>query len=230
MKKAVVVGATGAIGEHVVGQLLSSGRWNVTTVGRRPMTVPPEYKDTAKGELKQVNINMDKLAAEAGAEFQGADSVFCCLGTTRKAAGSAEDFIKVDYEYVKASAEAAKAAGCSHFSLVTAQGSNANLWANNWGMFHMLLYPQTKGRAEEAVKQQGFASALIYRPGLLNRGDKSRGIEKMMLRLSDGIPVAGVAKLMIAGAEEPNRPTVATYEMSEMLRALKEGRACRASK
>lgn len=31
-------------------------------------------------------------------------------------------------------------AGVSHFSLVTAQGANKNMWANDWGIFHGLLY------------------------------------------------------------------------------------------
>jgi hypothetical protein len=46
---------------------------------------------------------------------------------------------QVDFEYVKLSAEAAKAAGTvSHFSLVTAQGANPNLWVF-WGSVDALM-------------------------------------------------------------------------------------------
>jgi oxidoreductase len=60
--------------------------------------------------------------------------------------GSAEQFKKVDYEYVAKSAELAKKANVPHFSLVTAQGANANVWASDMKLFHGLLYTQTKGR------------------------------------------------------------------------------------
>jgi hypothetical protein len=53
-------------------------------------------------------------------------------GHTAQTAGSAEQFIKVDLEYVKLTAEAAKAGGTTrHFSLLTAQGANAGMWASH---------------------------------------------------------------------------------------------------
>lgn len=63
---------------------------------------------------------MDKME-EAAPHLQGAGVVFCCLGTTRKVAGSAEAFKKVDLEYVVRSAEESKKAGVGHFSLVTGE-------------------------------------------------------------------------------------------------------------
>jgi hypothetical protein len=36
-------------------------------------------------------------------------------------------------------------------------------------------------QAEEAVKSQGFVRAGIFRPGMLDRGDKARAIEKVTL-------------------------------------------------
>ncbi|KAJ9521547.1 hypothetical protein QJQ45_008844 [Haematococcus lacustris] len=85
-RKALVVGATGAVGEHVVGLLLISGAFTtVVTVGRRPACVPAQYKaEEFRGELQQVVVNMDHLEADAAAAFKDVDSVFCCLGTTRK--------------------------------------------------------------------------------------------------------------------------------------------------
>lgn len=66
----------------------------------------------------------------------------CCL----QVAGSADAFRKVDYDYVAKSAELAKKANVPHFSLVTAQGANGNVWASDIKLFHGLLYTQTKGR------------------------------------------------------------------------------------
>jgi hypothetical protein len=60
-------------------------------------------------------------------------------------AGTAEAFKKVDLQYVEAAAVASKAAGVKHFSLVTAQGANAKVWASDWAIVHPLLYTRTKG-------------------------------------------------------------------------------------
>ncbi len=54
-----------------------------------------------------------------------------CVCVCTQDAGSAEAFLKLEYDYVKSAIETAKAAGTQHFSLVSAVGANANLWANN---------------------------------------------------------------------------------------------------
>ncbi|KAL4424870.1 hypothetical protein ABPG77_002093 [Micractinium sp. CCAP 211/92] len=202
---AVVLGATGAVGREVLGQLLASPRWSsVTAVGRRAADAPAEYTSQPgynAAKLKQVVVDMDRLEEQAGGAFAGADSVFCCLGTTRAAAGSAEAFKKVDLHYVEAAAKAAAAAGVPHFSLVSAQGARAGLWASDLKPFHGLLYAKTKGLAEEAVKASGFAYATIMRPGLLERGQMARGLEKAVAKVWSSVPVSKVAAVMIADAE-----------------------------
>ncbi|KAL6763030.1 hypothetical protein V8C86DRAFT_2505908 [Haematococcus lacustris] len=222
-RKALVVGATGAVGEHVVGHLLVSGAFNtVVTVGRRPACVPAQYKaEEFRGELQQVVVNMDHLEAEAAPAFKDVDSVFCCLGTTRKVAGSAEQFLKVDVEYVKATAAAAKVAGAAHFALLTAAGANANVWANNWACFHPLLYAKAKGQAEEAVKAQGFASTAIYRPGLIDRGDKKREIEKVVATVLSSTACDKLAALMVKHAMADERPALVTYEAASIQSGIK---------
>ncbi|KAL4451875.1 hypothetical protein ABPG75_007537 [Micractinium tetrahymenae] len=196
---AVVLGATGAVGREVLGQLLVSPRWSSVTA-----EAPAQYKsqpgfDAAK--LKQVVVDMDRLEEQAGSAFAGADSVFCCLGTTRAAAGSAEAFKKVDLHYVEAAARAAAAAGVPHFSLVSAQGARAGLWASDLKPFHGLLYAKTKGLAEEAAKAAGFAYTTIMRPGLLERGELARGLEKVVAKVLSSVAVSKVAAVMIADAE-----------------------------
>ncbi len=63
-----------------------------------------------------------------------------------QAAGSAEAFRKVDLHYVEATARAAKAARVPHFSLVSAVGANAKIWASDLKPFHGLLYTKIKGQ------------------------------------------------------------------------------------
>lgn len=114
-------------------------------VHRREAELPPDLTPDQKAKLRQVVVNMDALAQQHEA-FASADAVFCALGTTRKAAGSAAAFKKVDFEYVAGGAQAAAAAGVRCFSLVSAQGANAGVWASDAAPFHALLYTQTKGK------------------------------------------------------------------------------------
>jgi oxidoreductase len=227
--KAVVVGGTGAVGREIVLQLLSSDKWtSVTTVGRRPLDAPsaaaestaanaralfsePGRAALAGKKLRHVDApDVTDLPAEA---FAGADAVFCALGTTRGDAGSAEAFLRVDLGGVRAAVAASKQASggkkpARFFGLVSASGANSALPAPHFVGLHPLLYSQTKGAAEDAVREAGFESASAYRPGLLSRGAKARAIEKV-LRLIPVVPriaVANVARVAVADAERALAP------------------------
>ena len=82
----------------------------------------------------------------------------CALGTTRAKAGSDAAFRAVDHDAVLAFARAAKAAGVTHFILVSSVGANPKA---------SLLYPRTKGEVEAALAAMGFARLDILQPGLL---------------------------------------------------------------
>ena len=130
----------------MLGQLLASPAWKeVVAIGRREAPVPEAYAQYPAGKLQQKVINMDNMEQEAAEAVRGADSVFCALGTTRKAAGSAEKFRRVDLDYVEGAAKLASAAKVPHFSLVSSQGANPNLWASTWSLTHSLYYAKIKG-------------------------------------------------------------------------------------
>lgn len=220
--KAVVIGGTGAIGIELVGQLLHSSAWSeVTTIGRREVVVAAAYQEYDAAKLAQKVVNMDDLADDAASAFDQTQTVFCTLGTTRKDAGSADQFKKVDLHYVQLAAQAAKHAGARHFSLCTARGANPNMWASDISLFHPLLYAKVKGQAEEAVKAQGFPTVSIFRPGALARGNKARGNEKWLSMLPiTTTPVKAVAQAMILDAEA-GRTGVHIYEEASIIQAAK---------
>jgi oxidoreductase len=93
-----------------------------------------------------------------------------------------------------------------------------------------------KGCAEEAVTKRSFAHASIFRPGMLDRGDKERTLEKLVGSVLPKTHVAAVARAMISVAErtasgvvDPS-PTPVVYETPDIkdvaaaaaLKALKE--------
>lgn len=158
-KMALVLGASGETGKEVVRQLVGSESYSqVTVITRRQLDLPYE-------KVQQKIVDFDQLDQFSSA-FSGVDTAFCCLGTTRAAAG-AEGFVKVDYDYVLQSAKLLHSNNCSDFHLLTSRGANKDSW---------FLYPSTKGKVEAAVAEVGFPRLSVYRPGLLlcERPDRPR--------------------------------------------------------
>lgn len=114
--RAVVVGATGAVGVAVVRRLLAAPRCAaVYALTRRPLegigpsprlhTLPVSLLQMLPGERGGGGSYDGAAAAAAGtakgamaAEFPAADAAFCCIGTTIKAAGSQAAFRAVDHD------------------------------------------------------------------------------------------------------------------------------------
>jgi oxidoreductase len=212
---ALVIGATGAVGQHVVTQLCDSSAWGqVTCLLRRPLELDEKYKKC----VVQKVVGSDAFEAALGdsTNYKGQKAVFCTLATTRDVAGTAENFYKIDHDYVKAAADAAAAGGVRHFSVVTVSGAKDG-WAPTSKIFHPFFYLKTKWDVEQSVIAANFASTAIFRPGLLNRGDKASGrmMEKFALKFMKSLPVEDVAKAMILKAEE-NLDGLHYYEDDEI--------------
>ncbi|MFL6021916.1 MAG: NAD-dependent epimerase/dehydratase family protein, partial [Marmoricola sp.] len=113
-RTALIAGATGLVGSHLLDQLLADPYWDaVVCVGRRPV-------DRTGEKLEQLIVSFPDIG-----EVPAADDVFSCLGTTIKLAGSQEAFRAVDHDAVVNLAAAAQAAGASQFLHVTALGASA---------------------------------------------------------------------------------------------------------
>ena len=107
------------------------------------------------------------------------DSIYICLGTTIKKAGSQSEFKKVDFDYCVSFAWIAWEAGATKISLVSSVG--ANPYTKNF-------YLKTKGEVEEEIKKIDFQVINIFRPSLLlGRRDESRFLEKIGQNLSSFI-------------------------------------------
>lgn len=193
---AVVLGATGATGRHVVNQLLLSNECrSVTALVRR--SKPIEYwgvNDTRK--LNQVEVDYESLTEDM---LFGFDAAFCCLGTTKATAGSAAAFRRVDYEYVVHAGELLHKGGTKYMSLVSSQGANSDSF---------LLYPMTKGEAENSLKELRFPVLAVCRPGLLfiseERPGRKRWLEwvaRTLLPYAFGIKTELLAKAMVFHCE-----------------------------
>ena len=149
-RTALVAGASGLVGSHVLHLLLEDPAYaRVTVLARREL--PLSHK-----KLQQQVVSFDRLAQIA--DFPRVHDVFCCLGTTMKQAGSPDAFRKVDYTYVVELARVAVRHRASQFLVVTAVGADPS---------SRILYSRVKGEAEEALRRLQFESIQIFRPSLL---------------------------------------------------------------
>ena len=150
MKKALILGATGLIGSHVVGGLLDHPSYEeirVVTRSRIPVDHP---------KLHQTVIDFDDLSDYE--DCFDVDELFICLGTTMKQAGSREAFYQVDFKYVVEAAKLAKKCHVPTVLVVSAMGADSD---------SMFFYSRVKGNMENELRNLGLHCLKIFQPSLL---------------------------------------------------------------
>ena len=197
-RTALVTGASGLVGGHLLDALLEDPRYTaVHSLGRRAL--PRQHP-----KLHQHTVDLTRLEEQP---LPAAEDAFCCLGTTIKKAGSQEAFRAVDHDAVLAFARAAKRAGAQRFLVVTALGANAR---------SRFFYNRVKGEVEEALRGVGFPSLVIAQPSLLlGERAESRPGEQVatvvsralapVLRFLEGRPIEArtVARALLTLAWQP---------------------------
>jgi uncharacterized protein YbjT (DUF2867 family) len=186
---ATIIGSTGLTGSFLVRQLLAdSAITKAISVSRKSLNISnSKLTEVLFTDLADLPSIQSKIRGEL---------YFCCLGTTIKAAGSKENFEKVDHDAVVAFAKIAKAHDATSFTFVSAMGANAN---------SMFFYNQVKGRTENDIKALGLRSLIIFRPALLlgPRAEFRLGerlATKMLVPLSRFLPTR-IQKSLITKAE-----------------------------
>jgi len=178
-RTALVAGASGLTGQYVMKALLRDSTYEkVHVLLRQPMAY-----DHPK--LSQHVFDF-KHFSEIAPLFE-VDDVFCCLGTTMKAAGSREKFVKVDYTYPIEMARLAIGHGVKRFVVMSSVGANAS--ASNF-------YLNTKGILEDSLRTFGLPHLIIIRPSILI-GDRRqhRPLESLFTLCMRAASVAMVGKL-----------------------------------
>lgn len=159
--KALVIGATGAIGKDLVEQLLQDD-----TFDRVDIFVRREVKISSDKIVVHV-VDFDR--PQLWADQLSGDVLFSCLGTTIKTAGSQQAQWKVDYTYQYEAALSARKNGVPIYVLVSSVGANAK---------SKVFYTKMKGALDDAVRELGFEGCFILRPPSLIRKGSDRFGEK----------------------------------------------------
>jgi uncharacterized protein YbjT (DUF2867 family) len=210
-RTALVAGATGLIGGHVLDLLLAEARWSrVVTVGRRA---------TGQQHAKLEQRVLDLGDLETVSDLPRVDDVFCCLGTTIKQAESQPAFRLVDHDFVVGLARAGLRAGATQFLLVSAIGADPE---------SRVFYSRVKGETEAAIRRLPYEAIQIFRPSLL-LGDRPEfrlgeriatlgapvmtGLLFGRLRRYRPIQAGTVARAMVTIAKDaPRGPNVYEYD------------------
>ncbi len=154
-KTAIVIGATGLVGSHVLKQLLEDVRYKTVKVFHRRSTGVEHSK------LEEHIVDFDNI--EEWKHRLTGDELYSALGTTIKQAGGQERQYTIDFTYQYETAKAAAENGVTKFSLVSSAGANAESRA---------FYTRLKGELDEAVKDLPFEVITILRPSFLD-GDRT---------------------------------------------------------
>lgn len=197
-RTALIAGASGLVGSHLLDVLLEDETWDrVISVGRR--TVDREHP-----KLEQLVVPFPEIG-----ELPAADDVFSCLGTTIKVAGSQEAFCAVDHDAVVALAEAGHRVGAHQFLHVTALGASAT---------SRIFYNRVKGETERDVAASGIPTTIAFRPSMIDghRPDANRPGETFGL-------VAMRAVGPFLGKFRPNRASDIALAMAREAKAGRTG-------
>jgi uncharacterized protein YbjT (DUF2867 family) len=147
-KHAVLVGASGLVGDRCLARLLDHPAYDrVTVLSRRPLAL-------SHAKLSVELVDFDGLQSLG----ERCDELFCCLGTTFKKAGSQQAFRRVDHDYPLALAKLGKAAGAQQFLLVSALGADAQ---------SSVFYSRVKGETERDIAAIGLPKVIFMRPSIL---------------------------------------------------------------
>jgi uncharacterized protein YbjT (DUF2867 family) len=149
-KTAMIIGATGLIGRHLVDELLASAHFsNVVALTRKPLVIDCE-------KFKNHVVDFEHLADVS--DLFAADVLFSCLGTTKQQVGSIQAQRRVDLDYQYDAASIARQQGIHEYFLVSSSGANAKSSS---------AYLKMKGELEEKILALNFPRSVIFRPSLL---------------------------------------------------------------
>lgn len=189
-KTALLLGATGLVGRHLLEQLLDDARYEtVVALTRRPL-------DLQHPKLRQEIIDFDHPDP---AKIKG-DDLFCALGTTLRKAGSKEAQYRIDCTYPFEIGRIGRENGVQQYLLVSSIGADAQ--SSNF-------YLRTKGDLEKKLKALHFKTFVAARPSfLLGHREEFRLGEKVGIILAQafwflipkkyrGIQAAKVAAVLI---------------------------------
>lgn len=152
MLNVIMIGSTGAVGQHVLQTLLDHPEVrHVTTLGRR------RIDHLCSEKLTQHVVDMEDAQSYA-MYIKGHDRALCTLGVGEPSSVSKEMFVRIDKDMVLEFAQACRQAEVEHFELLSSVGVSSNSPS---------FYLRTKGELEEALENLKFSRLSLFHPSMI---------------------------------------------------------------
>jgi len=161
----VQLGATGAVGGHVVHTLTQMPDVEqITLLGRRPLEGVPSDK------IRQSVVDVFDPVSYRD-DLDGHDHAICTLGVGQPSKMDRADFVKIDKTAVLDFASACKDAGVRHFELLGSVGADPRSRS---------FYLRTKGELEEGLRALSFERLTLVRPSMILTPTNRYGLSQAM--------------------------------------------------
>ena len=167
--RAIVVGATGAVGRDLVEALCAD----------------PRYTEVRTFTRRELGVDFERT--EGWHDLVQGDVIFSALGTSKKQAGSKEAQYHIDHDYQLMFATFAKQNGVRHMVLVSSAGADTG---------SSFFYMKLKGVIERDVEALGFAGLTIVQPPSLIRKHAKRPLETISVKALQALNAIGLFKSM----------------------------------
>jgi uncharacterized protein YbjT (DUF2867 family) len=213
MKTAIIIGATGLVGNQLSKKLLNDDRYKtVKLFVRKPSGITHPKLEENVVEFEKLEQWKNKITG---------DELYSAMGTTIKKAGSKETQYKIDFTYQYECAKATSENGVGKYLLVSSAGANSKS-----GNFYLRI----KGELDEKVSELPFKQISIFRPSFLAGERKERrrgeaiGISAVNflagiippLRKYRPIGAETVAEAIIKAANAENKTKISIFELEQI--------------
>ncbi len=232
-KAAVVLGASGSVGNALIRALVHDGSFKpIVTLVRRAQPGQVTLAREAGIELRETLVPemapaaLEEATAEAVRSLEGDVVGLSVLGV---GAGTAkltiDEHRAVDVHLNAAFARGLKASGrVKHLAFMSAAGADPTAATTGSGAAGMARYARVKGEAEEAVKADGPPVVSVFRPGMIIGSQHTPWLlEKVLPAFSfvtpakyRSITVDQIAKAMVATSSNPPAKS-GVYHYPEMM-------------
>ena len=212
MKTALLFGASGLVGSHVLNQLISNNNYSkIKLFVRTTINISDPKIEIIQTDIKNLENHREDIKG---------DDCFFCIGTTKKNSPDKNEYKRVELEVPKQVAQIAKSNSVNSFVFISSGYADPKSSGD---------YLKFKGEVEEELKRLNFQKLGIMRPSFLlgDRKEKRIGekigifVFKLLSPLFLGplkkmkpIHSATVAKAMIAITQ--NKVSKTIFESDEI--------------
>ena len=216
MKTALLFGASGLVGNHLLNQLISNNNYSkIKLFVRSTINISDPKIEIIQTDFKNLENHKEDIIG---------DDCFFCIGTTKKNSPDKNEYRRIELEVPKQIAQIAKSNSVNSFVFVSSGYADPKSSGD---------YLKFKGEVEEELKRLNFSKLGIMRPSFLlgDRKEKRIGekigifVFKLLSPLFLGplkkmkpIHSATVAKAMIAITQNDSSQTIfESNEISEII-------------